>query len=101
MATRSSVDRQDEPSPPAEGGSAKSPKDYGLRREILSPMETLAQSVSTIAPTCDSGRDDSAGLCARRKWHLARLCAGDRRDSAGGVVRRPIRALFVVTRLAL
>jgi amino acid transporter len=27
------------------------PKDYGLRREILSPMETLAQSVSTIAPT--------------------------------------------------
>ena len=27
------------------------PKDYGLRREILSPLETLAQSVSTIAPT--------------------------------------------------
>ncbi len=52
MATRSSVDRQDEPSPPAEGGSAKSPKDYGLRRGILSPLETLAQSVSTIAPTC-------------------------------------------------
>ena len=25
--------------------------DYGLRRDILSPMETLAQSVSTIAPT--------------------------------------------------
>jgi amino acid transporter len=25
--------------------------DYGLRYEILSPMETLAQSVSTIAPT--------------------------------------------------
>jgi amino acid transporter len=25
--------------------------DYGLRREILSPLETLAQSVSTIAPT--------------------------------------------------
>jgi amino acid transporter len=32
--------------------SAASPTtDYGLRREILSPMETLAQSVSTIAPT--------------------------------------------------
>jgi hypothetical protein len=30
---------------PAETGS------YGLRREVLSPMETLAQSVSTIAPT--------------------------------------------------
>ena len=27
------------------------PADYGLRREILSPMETLAQSVSTMAPT--------------------------------------------------
>src|ERR1700720_1453727 len=25
--------------------------DYGLRHEILSPMETLAQSVSTMAPT--------------------------------------------------
>src|SRR5258707_8248340 len=25
--------------------------DYGLRRDALSPMETLAQSVSTIAPT--------------------------------------------------
>jgi amino acid transporter len=27
------------------------PSSYGLRREALSPMETLAQSVSTIAPT--------------------------------------------------
>jgi amino acid transporter len=27
------------------------PAGYGLRREALSPMETLAQSVSTIAPT--------------------------------------------------
>jgi amino acid transporter len=27
-------------------------KDYGLRSGVLSPMETLAQSVSTIAPTC-------------------------------------------------
>ncbi|HXO94100.1 MAG TPA: hypothetical protein VN825_08185, partial [Candidatus Acidoferrum sp.] len=25
--------------------------DFGLRRGILSPMETLAQSVSTMAPT--------------------------------------------------
>src|SRR6202142_559733 len=31
------------------GGSPT--KDYGLRREALSPLETLAQSVSTIAPT--------------------------------------------------
>src|SRR5580692_9503282 len=27
------------------------PASYGLRREVLSPMETLAQSVSTIAQT--------------------------------------------------
>jgi amino acid transporter len=34
--------------------TAQQPKernDYGLRREILSPLETLAQSVSTMAPT--------------------------------------------------
>jgi amino acid transporter len=31
--------------------SAVQTADYGLRKEILSPMETLAQSVSTMAPT--------------------------------------------------
>jgi amino acid transporter len=31
--------------------SDSQPGEYGLRREVLSPMETLAQSVSTIAPT--------------------------------------------------
>jgi amino acid transporter len=36
-----------EPTRPAESQTA----DYGLRRGILSPMETLAQSVSTMAPT--------------------------------------------------
>jgi amino acid transporter len=36
-----------EPTPPESPQSA----DYGLRRGILSPMETLAQSVSTMAPT--------------------------------------------------
>lgn len=32
-------------------GQATTSGSYGLRREALSPMETLAQSVSTIAPT--------------------------------------------------
>ena len=43
----------DENSPPIQGDVAKAakPNSYGLRREILSPMETMAQSVSTIAPT--------------------------------------------------
>jgi len=36
-----------EPTSPEQAPSA----DYGLRRGILSPMETLAQSVSTMAPT--------------------------------------------------
>ena len=36
-----------EPTPPESSPTA----DYGLRRGILSPMETLAQSVSTMAPT--------------------------------------------------
>jgi amino acid transporter len=31
--------------------SARAKADYGLRQGVLSPMETLAQSVSTIAPT--------------------------------------------------
>jgi len=37
--------RENAPSPELQ------PKHYGLRREVLSPLETLAQSVSTIAPT--------------------------------------------------
>src|SRR5271170_4242204 len=36
-----------EPTPPEPSQTA----DYGLRRGILSPLETLAQSVSTVAPT--------------------------------------------------
>lgn len=35
----------------AQTASQSPTTDYGLRREILSPMETLAQSVSTMAPT--------------------------------------------------
>ena len=38
----------------------------GLRPGILSPMETLAQSISTIAPTTSPHYDDSAGLRTRR-----------------------------------
>jgi amino acid transporter len=43
----------DESSPSVERSAEKNRKtqSYGLRTEILSPMETLAQSVSTIAPT--------------------------------------------------
>src|SRR6266849_10417658 len=41
------ADRMDGSSPQAATESAG----YGLRRETLSPVETLAQSVSTISPT--------------------------------------------------
>jgi amino acid transporter len=40
-----------DPTTPAPSQSANQNADYGLRRGILSPMETLAQSVSTMAPT--------------------------------------------------
>src|SRR6202166_4970244 len=45
--------RLEEKSPRVRQGAATNPptSDYGLRHEILSPMETLAQSVSTMAPT--------------------------------------------------
>jgi amino acid transporter len=33
------------------GNSAKATAGYGLRAGVLSPMETLAQSISTVAPT--------------------------------------------------
>src|SRR6266849_10986142 len=41
------ADRMDGSSPQAATESAG----YGLRREVLSPVEPLAQSVSTMAPT--------------------------------------------------
>jgi amino acid transporter len=43
MEQTAPAEAQANPQPQAAG--------YGLRREVLSPMETLAQSVSTIAPT--------------------------------------------------
>jgi hypothetical protein len=43
----------EEETPRMTQAAAKNPltRDYGLRHEILSPMETLAQPVSTMAPT--------------------------------------------------
>jgi hypothetical protein len=39
---------------------------YGLPREILSPMETLAQTVSTMAPTTTPAATIPAGVRACR-----------------------------------
>jgi amino acid transporter len=36
----------------AESAAEASQPHYGLQRHVLSPLETLAQSVSTMAPTC-------------------------------------------------
>jgi hypothetical protein len=46
---------------------------YGLR-EVLSPMETLAQSNSTIAPTTTPVA--TTGLRSGWKWNMARIRAG-------------------------
>jgi hypothetical protein len=57
---------------------AYSPRaDYGLRHEIISPMETLARSVSTMAPTSTPAATISlvCALAGNRTW-LA-VCAGD------------------------
>jgi hypothetical protein len=51
MASRTKFDAAHDSSRAPVDPPQLSPKGYGLRREILSPMETLAQSVSTIAPT--------------------------------------------------
>ena len=50
MATREPPARRAEAAPQAPNPVASDPS-YGLRREVLSPLETLAQSISTIAPT--------------------------------------------------
>ena len=53
MASPTRFDETQDRSPAATlSQNVSQAKDYGLRREVLSPMETLAQSVSTIAPTC-------------------------------------------------
>ena len=51
MASRMKLGTADDSSRIPSDSAQFSSKAYGLRREILSPFETLAQSVSTIAPT--------------------------------------------------
>jgi hypothetical protein len=55
--------------------------DYGLRREVLSPMETLAQSVSTMAPTTTPAatilwfaRSPAMAHGSRMCWRRWRCC---------------------------
>ncbi len=75
--------------------------DYGLRREILSPMETLAQSVSTMAPTTTPAATIPlvCALAGNGTW-LAYVLA-----TVGGVACRslhqPLRSPFRLARLAL
>ena len=49
---------------------------YGLRRNVLSPLEVLAQSVSVIAPCTTPPADHSAGVCAGRRGGVAGVCTG-------------------------
>ena len=45
---------------------------YGLRHEVLSPMETLAQSVSTMAPTT-TPRPRFPWSTRWLEWYVARV----------------------------
>ena len=74
---------------------------YGLRREVLSPMETLAQSVSTMAPTTTPAATIPLVCALGRQCHVARLCAGHGGRAAGGVVHWALRALLGLARIAL
>ncbi len=74
---------------------------YGLRQGSLSPMETLAQSISGACPTLDSVCHRSLGLHACRKRHLARLYFRYLRHSSGCLVHQPICALLLFARLSL
>ena len=60
---------------------------YGLRREILSPMEFRGH--------------DPAGVRACRQRHMSCLCAGDGGRVACRVMHRPLCPPFVVARFAL
>jgi hypothetical protein len=83
-----------------EGTNAKA-GGYGLRRGVLSPMETLAQSISTVAPTLTPVATIPlvAALAGNGTW-LAYIFS-DGRDSFRGLVRRPLRALLFLARLPL
>ena len=64
-------------------------------------METLAQSVSTIAPTSTPAATIPlvCALAGNGTW-LAYVLA-TMRDSAGGLVHQPVRALFRLARFAV
>jgi len=49
------------------------PAESGLRHNILSPLETLSQSISAIAPTTSSGWP-AMGPGWRICWRAGRRC---------------------------
>ena len=75
--------------------------DYGLRREILSPMETLAQSVSTMAPTTTPAATIPlvCALAGNGTW-LAYVLA-TWRDPACGSVHQPLCPALGVSGITL
>ena len=75
--------------------------DYGLRRGILSPMETLAQSVSTMAPTTTPAATIPlvCALAGNGTW-LA-YATGDRSRVPCCLMHRALRSPFSLARIAL
>ena len=77
---------------------------YGLRQEAFSPLETLAQSISSMCPTLTAIRCPSLSVYAGGKWHVARgygrvefgvgLCRGKREQYMGFLLLRQRDAEF-------
>ena len=74
---------------------------YGLRAGVLGPVETLAQSVSAMAPSTSRFAHHSAGFRSGRQRHLVCLPACHCVHAAGGILRQPVRAALRVARFAL
>jgi hypothetical protein len=75
---------------------------YGLRQEAVSPLETLAQSISSMCRTLTAIRCPSLSVYAGGKWHVARVNFSYGRDpSCRRLVHRPLCPLFLLTGLSL
>ena len=74
---------------------------YGLRHAALSPMETLAPISLHDCAHHDACRHHPSRLCSRRKRHMARVPARNHRDSSGRHLRRTLRPVHGVPRIAL
>ena len=82
----------------AKAGAAEN---YGLRTGALGPVETLAQSVSAMAPSTSASLTIPLVFALAGQCHLVRLSAGHRSHAAGRLLRQPVCAPLRVAWIAL